>query len=285
MRHLAQRRRAFRGPGRASFCVRRAATPGRPASSARLRRLQRRARGLRALARVAAVEMVVDQPHRLHEGVDRGRADEASSRGASGPCDSATDAGVAAWPQRASRSSRARPRRRGRARSARRRRRASRTRARSSRARRALLIVDSILPRWRTMPASPSSRSTSAASKRATRSASKPAKAARKASRLLRMVSHSGRTGSPRGTASRTAAGRRRPGSPIPRRGSGGRSGWRRTRSSGPRRRRRAAGRRAGRRRGWRGGGAAHRAVSGMGFIAGAPRRPPRAPARRARSP
>ena len=38
----------------------------------------------------------------------------------------------------------------------------------SSTARRALLIVDSILPRWRTIPASPSSRSTSAAPKPAT---------------------------------------------------------------------------------------------------------------------
>ena len=51
-------------------------------------------------------------------------------------------------------------------------------------------MVDSILPRWRTMPASCSSRSTSRSPKSATASTSKPAKAARKFSRLRRMVSH-----------------------------------------------------------------------------------------------
>ena len=57
----------------------------------------------------------------------------------------------------------------------RRRPRASRDSLASSRARRALLIVDSILPRWRTMPASFSRRATSRAPKRATASTSKPA--------------------------------------------------------------------------------------------------------------
>ena len=45
---------------------------------------------------MAAFEVVVDQAHRLHERVDRGRADEASSRASSGPCDSAVDSGVVA---------------------------------------------------------------------------------------------------------------------------------------------------------------------------------------------
>jgi hypothetical protein len=54
---------------------------------------------------------------------------------------------------------------------------------------RALAIVASILARLRTIPASPSSRSTSSGPKRAIASGSKPAKAARKASRLRRMVS------------------------------------------------------------------------------------------------
>ena len=45
-------------------------------------------------------------------------------------------------------------------------------------ARRALLMVDSILPRWRTMPASASRRLTSVSPNRATLAKSKPAKAA-----------------------------------------------------------------------------------------------------------
>ena len=60
---------------------------------------------------------------------------------------------------------------------------------RSSSTRRALWMVDSILPRWRTMAASCTSRSTSAWSKAATCSASNWANAARKPSRLFRMVS------------------------------------------------------------------------------------------------
>ena len=61
--------------------------------------------------------------------------------------------------------------------------------SRSSRARFALLIVDSILPRCRTMPGSPSRRRTSRAVNRATRSGSKLAKPRRKLSRFLRIVS------------------------------------------------------------------------------------------------
>src|SRR3954471_11131907 len=53
-----------------------------------------------------------------------------------------------------------------------------------SRQRFALLIVLSILPRWRTMPASPSRRVTSRDVNRATRAGSKPANARRKFSRL-----------------------------------------------------------------------------------------------------
>jgi hypothetical protein len=52
----------------------------------------------------------------------------------------------------------------------------------------ALFTAPSILPRWRTMPASESRRATSRAPKRATRSQSKPSKARRKASRFPRMV-------------------------------------------------------------------------------------------------
>jgi len=59
----------------------------------------------------------------------------------------------------------------------------------SSSARRALLIVASILPRWRTIEASFRRRSTSASANSATRAVSKLANARRKASRLRRMVS------------------------------------------------------------------------------------------------
>ena len=52
----------------------------------------------------------------------------------------------------------------------------------------ALLMVASILPRWRTMPASPSKRATSASSNCATVAGSNPANARRKFSRLRRMV-------------------------------------------------------------------------------------------------
>ena len=61
--------------------------------------------------------------------------------------------------------------------------------SRSCKARCALLITDSIFPRWRTMPASSSRRDTSRSSKRAMASMSKLANPARKASRLFRMVS------------------------------------------------------------------------------------------------
>ena len=54
----------------------------------------------------------------------------------------------------------------------------------------AFWIAASIFPRWRTMPASASSRSTSRSPNAATASMSKPANAARKFSRLRRIVSH-----------------------------------------------------------------------------------------------
>ena len=61
----------------------------------------------------------------------------------------------------------------------------------SSTARWALLIVASILPRWRTMPASlEQALDVARRSKRATWWKSKPAKAARNVSRLRRIVSH-----------------------------------------------------------------------------------------------
>ena len=60
----------------------------------------------------------------------------------------------------------------------------------TSRVARALAMVASIFPRWRTMPASASSRSTSVSSKRATCSGSNPANAARNPGRLRRIVSH-----------------------------------------------------------------------------------------------
>src|SRR5262245_33192295 len=60
----------------------------------------------------------------------------------------------------------------------------------SSSVRLALLMVDSILPRCRTIPASPSSRAMSRSPNRATRTGSKLANAARKFSRLRRIVIH-----------------------------------------------------------------------------------------------
>ncbi len=60
----------------------------------------------------------------------------------------------------------------------------------TSRVARALAMVASIFPRWRTMAASPSSRATSSGPKPATVAGSKPAKARRNPSRLRRMVSH-----------------------------------------------------------------------------------------------
>src|SRR5262245_16761159 len=54
----------------------------------------------------------------------------------------------------------------------------------------ALWMADSIFARWRTMPASPSSRTTSRVPMRATFSIAKPWKARRKFSRFRRMVSH-----------------------------------------------------------------------------------------------
>jgi hypothetical protein len=62
--------------------------------------------------------------------------------------------------------------------------------SRSSRARRALLTTDSILPRWRTIPASARHRVICRSPNRATLSISKLAKAARKFSRFRRIVSH-----------------------------------------------------------------------------------------------
>ncbi len=88
---------------------------------------------------------------------------------------------------------------------------------------RALAMVASILPRWRTMPASTSSRSTSAGPKRATAAGSNPAKPWRKPSRLRRMVSHDRPAWKPsRHSFSNMTGCRRRPGGPTPRRGSGG---------------------------------------------------------------
>jgi hypothetical protein len=55
---------------------------------------------------------------------------------------------------------------------------------------RAFAMVASILPRWRTMSASPSRRSTSRGPYRATLAGTKPANARRKPSRLRRIVSH-----------------------------------------------------------------------------------------------
>ena len=56
--------------------------------------------------------------------------------------------------------------------------------SRSATVARAFAIAASIFPRWRTIPASASSRSTSASPNAATRSGSKPANAARKACAL-----------------------------------------------------------------------------------------------------
>ena len=117
-----------------------------------------RTRAARARPRAdrAAVEVVVHDPDRLHERVHRGRADEGEAA-LRRSFDSATDAGVVAIA-----AERAHVIRRGRAAGA-----GSKPHtyaasepcsSTSSSARRAFAIADSILPRWRTMPASPRRR-------------------------------------------------------------------------------------------------------------------------------
>ena len=140
-----------------------AARPRRRARSRTIgpcRRRQRGPRGLHQRPRVAALEVVVDQAHRLHEGVDRGRADEAPAA----PLQVLRQRdrfGRALSARSASQRQPLRPRRRGRLEAPG----IGGERAEFARAARArgcaLLIVDSILPRWRTMPASPSRRSMS----------------------------------------------------------------------------------------------------------------------------
>ena len=133
----------------------------------------------------APLDVIVDQPHRLHERIDGRRPDEAPAALAQllaeGGRLRALGDGAQGRPVEPGRS-----RRRG----------VGRTKAwsepasaRRSMTRRALLRADSILPRWRTMPASARSRVTSSGPKRHSVSASKSAKARRKFSRLRRMVS------------------------------------------------------------------------------------------------
>ena len=143
---------------------------------------------LGALADGAAVDVVVHEAHGLHEGVGGRRADEgpaallevlAEARSTRASSASSAGAGqVRRFGRSVARGSKDQKKRGERA-----------LLPASSRARRALLIVDSILPRWRTIPASFSRRATSRAPKRATASTSNPRKAARKLSRLRRMVS------------------------------------------------------------------------------------------------
>ena len=125
---------------------------------------------------LAAAEMIVDQPHRLHERVRRGRADEAPPAPLAGPWRARADSAVAASCASPARSSF--PGRRLRLKAPDVVRRAIPPPRRARRARRALLMTASILPRWRTIAASPSRRSTSRSPNRATRSKSKPANAA-----------------------------------------------------------------------------------------------------------
>ena len=131
---------------------------------------------------------------------------------------SATDSGVAACHSVVARGDRSRCWARG----PRRARPTARRRARSASVARAFAIAASILPRWRTMPASSSSRSTSASPKRGDplgveareRLPGTPAACAGSSATRAR-------TGTPRGRAARRSRARRGPGGPIPRRGSG----------------------------------------------------------------
>ena len=113
----------------------------------------------------AALEVVVDQAHGLHEGVDGGRADEAPAAALQFLAERGQFRRLAQGAQRRVVERRGRVRRRLEAPEPGGQR--ARPRRRSSQARRALFSVDSILPRWRTMPASCSSRSTSASPQRA----------------------------------------------------------------------------------------------------------------------
>ncbi len=79
---------------------------------------------------------------------------------------------------------------------------------------RALPIVASILPRWRTMPGSASSRATSASPQPATACGSNPAKAARNDSRLRRMVIQASPAWNPSSTSFSHSARESRSGTP-----------------------------------------------------------------------
>ena len=165
--------------------------PGGPGRDARQRDGGRRQRGLREARRAtgprlierrheAVLEMVVDQTDRLHQARTRWSGRRTGYRAVFSSFASATDSGEVDRTVRSASAGDARPRDTGAS--------ARRTRRPARRPRRALSIAASILARFRTIPASAISRSTSASSKAATRSGSKPANASRKFSRLRRIV-------------------------------------------------------------------------------------------------
>ena len=149
----------------------------------RPRRWRRGARWRMTSARPAALDVVVDQPARLHQRVGGRRADEAEAAplellGQRGRLrrdrrDLAPSTAAPAARRRPARTTRSAP-----------------PRSSTSAAARAFAIAASILARLRTIPASAISRATSSSPNRATAAISKPANAARNASRLRRIVSH-----------------------------------------------------------------------------------------------
>ncbi len=165
-------------------------------------------------APVAIVVVVVDEAHGLHEGIDGGRADEAEAALAQILAQGARRFGL---------------RRDGPVKDRRRCRSGLRNAICmqqklpnsfcSSSTQVALLMVDSILPRCRMMPASSSRRSTSAGVMRATFFGSKALNCLRTARACAAPSASSDRTENPRGRAFRTAGCRRRRAAPIRRRG------------------------------------------------------------------
>ena len=165
-------------------------------------------------AKRAAVQVIVDQAHRLHERVHRRRSDEAPAalleilrqRDAT----RASSASSSAVPGEL-------PGPRPRSGSKRQTKSASEPNSSISSAQRfALLIVLSILPRWRTMPASFSRRVTSrCAEARHALDVESRERAAEVLALAQDRQPARARSGIPRGRSSRTAADRRGPGSPT----------------------------------------------------------------------
>ena len=158
-------------------------------------------------------QVVVDDAACLHRGIDRRRADEPEAAPSASAFASAVDSGVedcqsacvAGLVVLAARNDQKSS--------------CSGVASRSATVARAFAIAASILPRWRTIAASASSRSTSRSPKRATRSGRSPR--TRRGSPRACAGSSATRapTGSPRGRAARRGRARRGRAGPTPRRG------------------------------------------------------------------